>query len=77
MLLLQCIGSYRAPMDQANLRQTPELAKRFDVLADLSDHNMGTSASVAAIALGPCLIKKHITLSRADNQAGIGGRYRK
>ena len=27
---------------------------------------MGTTASVAAIALGACLIEKHFTLSRAD-----------
>ena len=53
-------------MDQANLRQIPELAKRFDVLAGLSDHTMGTTASVASIALGACLFEKHFTLSRAD-----------
>jgi N-acetylneuraminate synthase len=53
-------------MDQANLRQIPELAKRFDVLTGLSDHTMGTTASVAAVALGACLIEKHFTLSRED-----------
>ena len=58
--------SHSAPMDQANLRQIPELAKRFDLLAGLSDHTMGTTASVASIALGPCLIEKHVALSRAD-----------
>ena len=66
LVLLHCISSYPAPMDQANLRQITELAKRFDVLAGLSDHTMGTTASVAAIALGACLIEKHFTLSRAD-----------
>lgn len=66
LVLLHCISSYPAPMDQANLRQIPELAKRFDVLAGLSDHTMGTTASVASIALGACLIEKHFTLSRAD-----------
>jgi pseudaminic acid synthase len=66
LVLLHCISSYPAPMDQANLRQIPELAKRFDVLAGLSDHTMGTTASVAAIALGARLIEKHFTLSRAD-----------
>ncbi|MCG3771439.1 MAG: Pseudaminic acid synthase [Nitrosomonadaceae bacterium] len=66
LLLLHCISSYPAPMDQANLRQIPELAKRFDVLTGLSDHTMGTSASGAAGALGACLIEKHFTLSRAD-----------
>lgn len=36
------------------------------MLAGLSDHTMGATASVAAIALGACLIEKHFTLSRAD-----------
>ena len=66
LVLLHCISSYPAPMDQVNLRQIPELANRFDVLAGLSDHTMGTTASVAAIALGARLIEKHFTLSRAD-----------
>ena len=66
LILLHCISSYPAPMDQANLRQIPELAKRFGTLTGLSDHTMGTSASVAAVALGACLIEKHFTLSRAD-----------
>jgi pseudaminic acid synthase len=66
LMLLHCISSYPAPMDQANLRQIPELAKRFNVFTGLSDHTMGTAASVAAVALGACLIEKHFTLSRAD-----------
>ena len=33
LVLLHCISSYPAPMDQANLRQLPKLAKRFGVLA--------------------------------------------
>lgn len=66
LVLLHCISSYPAPMDQVNLRQIPEIAKRFDVLAGLSDHTTCTTASIAAIALGACLIEKHFTLSRAD-----------
>lgn len=66
LVLLHCISSYPAPVDQANLRQIPELNKRFDVLTGLSDHTMGTTASVAAVALGACVIEKHFTLSRAD-----------
>jgi N-acetylneuraminate synthase len=66
LVLLHCISSYPAPLDQANLRQVPELAKRFGTLAGLSDHTLGTTASVAAVALGACVIEKHFTLSRAD-----------
>jgi pseudaminic acid synthase len=66
LVLLHCISSYPAPMDQANLRQIPELARRFATLSGLSDHTQGTTASVAAVALGACVIEKHFTLSRAD-----------
>lgn len=66
LVLLHCISSYPAPMDQANLRQIPELAKRFCTIPGLSDHTMGTTASIAAVALGACVIEKHFTLSRAD-----------
>jgi N-acetylneuraminate synthase len=66
LVLLHCISSYPAPMDQANLRQLAELGRRYDVVPGLSDHTLGTTASVAAVALGSCVIEKHFTLSRAD-----------
>ena len=66
LLLLHCISSYPAPIDQANLRHIPELARRFDVLTGLSDHTLGTTAAVAAVAVGACAIEKHFTLSRGD-----------
>lgn len=66
LVLLHCISSYPAPMDQANLRQMPNLAARFNSLPGLSDHTLGTTASVAAVALGACVIEKHFTLSRQD-----------
>lgn len=66
LVLLHCISSYPAPIDQANLRQMRNLAARFDSLPGLSDHTLGTTASVAAVALGACVIEKHFTLSRLD-----------
>ena len=67
LALLHCISSYPAPVDQANLRQMPKLAQRFNTMPGLSDHTLGTTASVTAVALGACLIEKHFTLNRADN----------
>lgn len=69
MVLLHCISSYPAPMDQANLLQMPQLSRRFGTMPGLSDHTLGTTASVAAVALGACLIEKHFTLSREDKGA--------
>jgi pseudaminic acid synthase len=64
ILLLHCVSSYPAPMDQANLRWIPDLAQRFGVAVGLSDHTLGTTASVVAVALGACAIEKHFTLNR-------------
>lgn len=66
IVLLHCISSYPAPIEQINLRQMQTLADRFGTIPGLSDHTLGTTASVAAVALGACFIEKHFTLSRAD-----------
>ena len=66
LVLLHCISSYPTPIDQAHLRQIPDLAKKFMLPVGLSDHTLGTIASVVAVALGACVIEKHFTLARAD-----------
>ncbi len=66
LILLHCISSYPAPSDQSNLRTMPHLADAFGVVGGLSDHTHGSSTSVAAIALGACVIEKHFTLARED-----------
>jgi pseudaminic acid synthase len=62
--LLKCSSAYPAPAEEMNLRTIPELSRRFDLPVGLSDHTMGVAAPVAAVALGACIIEKHITLSR-------------
>ncbi|MGA9977246.1 MAG: pseudaminic acid synthase [Candidatus Sulfotelmatobacter sp.] len=63
--LLKCTSAYPAPPEEMNLRTIPELSRRFGVPAGLSDHTMGISIPVAAVAVGACIIEKHITLSRS------------
>jgi len=72
LILLHCISSYPAPIEQANIAQLVELARRFDTVPGLSDHTLGTVASVAAVALGACLIEKHFILNRNDGGADSG-----
>ena len=66
LVLLHCISSYPSPINQANLRQIPELARRFGVTGGLSDHTLGTTVAVASVALGACVIEKHFTINRQD-----------
>jgi pseudaminic acid synthase len=63
--LLKCTSAYPAPAEEANLRTIPELARRFDCAAGLSDHTMGVAVPVAAVALGASIIEKHLCLNRA------------
>ena len=64
--LLKCTSAYPAPPEEMNLRTIPHLAAAFGLPAGLSDHTLGIATSVAAVALGACIIEKHFTLSRAD-----------
>jgi len=66
LILLHCISGYPTPVGEANLRRMTEINRRFEVEIGLSDHTLGTTAAIAAIALGACVIEKHFTLSRAD-----------
>ncbi len=66
IVLLHCVSGYPAPPEDYNLTTIPDMTRRFDTLTGLSDHTLGTAVSVAAIALGACVIEKHFTLSRAD-----------
>jgi pseudaminic acid synthase len=66
LILLHCISGYPAPIEQSNLLTIADLSKRFNVITGLSDHTMGTTASVASVALGANVIEKHVTLDRSD-----------
>ncbi|MFJ9387472.1 pseudaminic acid synthase [Nocardioides sp. NPDC101246] len=66
LVVLACTASYPAPPEASNLRGIPVLRDGLDVAVGLSDHTLGIGASVAAVALGACVIEKHITLSRED-----------
>lgn len=64
--LLKCTSSYPALPEEMNLRSIPHLSEAFNVPAGLSDHTLGIAVSIAAVALGACIVEKHFTLSRQD-----------
>ncbi len=68
IVLLKCTSAYPAPLEEANLVMIQDLAKRFHVTAGFSDHTLGITAPIAAVALGAKVIEKHFILDKS-----IGG----
>lgn len=60
--LLQCTTEYPAKDHETNLLAMRTLADEFSLRVGLSDHSLGSHLSVAAVALGACVIEKHLTL---------------
>ena len=73
--LLQCTTEYPAAPETANLRAMNTLLTAFGLPVGFSDHTKGIHISVAAVALGACVIEKHMTLDKTlpgpDHQASI------
>jgi len=64
IILLKCTSSYPAPIEDANLKAIPNLADTFNCVSGLSDHTLGISVPIAAVALGAKVIEKHFILSK-------------
>jgi N-acetylneuraminate synthase len=62
--LLHCISIYPPLMEDIHLRNILSLHSVFDLPVGFSDHSIGTSIPLAAIALGACIIEKHFTLNK-------------
>ena len=75
IVLLQCNTEYPTPIDDTNLRAMVTLRDAFDVRVGFSDHTRSDVASIAAVAMGACVIEKHFTLDRSlpgpDHQASV------
>ena len=62
--LLKCVSAYPTPLEDVNLRIIPNLADTFKTVVGLSDHTLCISVPIASVALGACIIEKHLTLDR-------------
>ncbi len=75
VVILQCVTEYPAPIADANLRAMNTIANEFGLPVGYSDHTLGMSASLAAVALGATMIEKHFTLDSSmpgpDHRASL------
>lgn len=65
LALLKCTSAYPALPGDMHLRTIPHMSEAFRAPVGLSDHTVGISVPVAAVALGACIVEKHFTLSRS------------
>jgi N-acetylneuraminate synthase len=63
--LMHCTTEYPAAVEDTNLRAMETLRRAFGVRVGYSDHTVGEAVSLAAVALGACVLEKHFTLDRA------------
>lgn len=66
IVLLHCVSGYPTPAAEANLARIAALWSRHGCAVGISDHTLGHEVAIAAVALGACVIEKHLTLRRSD-----------
>ena len=64
VVVLHCTSAYPAPDRTLNLLAMQSMARDLNVAIGYSDHSLGIEAPLAAVALGACVIEKHLTLDR-------------
>ena len=64
--LLRCNSAYPAPPESMDLRAIPTMRERWGLQVGLSDHTLGATSAVAAVALGATIVEKHLTMHRSD-----------
>jgi len=64
VVLLHCLSAYPAPVAEVNLRAMDTLRERFACPVGLSDHTLGISVALAAVARGATVLEKHLTLDK-------------
>ncbi len=65
LVILHTTSTYPAYYEELNLKVIPLLRQRYEVPVGYSGHETGIPSSVAAVALGACVVERHITIDRS------------
>jgi N-acetylneuraminate synthase len=76
LIILHSCSTYPADYRELNLKVIPSFKERYGLPIGYSGHETGLPSTVAAAAIGACVIERHITLERAmwgsDQAASLG-----
>lgn len=64
LILLHCTTCYPPVPEDINLRAINSIQKKFACPVGYSDHSIGVDVVLAAVAIGACVIEKHIAVSK-------------
>jgi N-acetylneuraminate synthase len=65
LVIMHCTSTYPCDPEELNLRMIPALREMFPCPIGYSGHEVGLVPSAVAVALGACMVERHITLDRA------------
>jgi N-acetylneuraminate synthase len=65
LVILHSCSTYPAHYDELNLRVIAALQKAFGVPVGYSGHETGIPSSACTVAMGACMIERHVTLDRS------------
>jgi N,N'-diacetyllegionaminate synthase len=75
LTILHCTSNYPAAFTDINLRAMQTIGKMYALPVGYSDHSLGESVSIAAVALGATVVEKHFTLDKGmegpDHKASL------
>ncbi len=66
LVILHCTSTYPCEPEELNLKMVDTLRREFpNIPIGYSGHEVGLVPSAVAVALGACLVERHLTLDRA------------
>ena len=76
LIILHTCSAYPSEYGELNLKVIQALRERYNLPVGYSGHETGLPSSSAAVAMGACIVERHITLERSmwgsDHAASLG-----
>lgn len=67
VVLLKCCSEYPARLEDMHLSNIPDMRRRFHLPIGLSDHSEGSFAPIVAVAMGACVVEKHVRIKGIES----------